>query len=102
MTKNPVINALSASAYIIIIVSIMNFLSQTMRNKPDTFLAPIIFLSMFTLSAAVMAYLFFYEPVMLFIAGKKKAAVDLFLKTVGVFGAITIIILILLFSGIIK
>jgi len=96
MSKNPIVNALSASAYIILVVSIMNFATQPLKNKPDTFAAPIIFLSVLTLSVTVMAYLFFYQPILLFIEGKKKEAINLFIKTVGVFGAITIIALILL------
>jgi len=99
MSKNPIINALSASAYIVLGVTIMTFVSQTLRNKPDTFFAPVVFLSLLTLSVAVMAYLFFYQPLLLFIEGKKKAAIDLFVKTVGIFAVFTIVALILLFSG---
>src|SRR6266851_5737479 len=101
MSKNPIINALSASAYIILVVTIINFLSQTQKNKPDTIFAPITFLSLLTLSVTVMAYLFFYQPLQLFIEGKKKEAVNLFVKTVGVFAAFTAVVLILLFSGLI-
>jgi len=101
MTKNPIINALSASAYIILVVSVMTFATQPLRNKPDTFFAPITMLFVLTLSVAVMAYLFFYQPLLLFIEGKKKEAVDLFVKTVGIFAAITAVVLILLFSGLI-
>ncbi len=96
MTKNPIINAISASGYIVLIVSVMSFVSELQRNKPDTFFAPIVFLSMLTLSVSVMAYLFFYQPILLFIDGKKKQAVDHFVKTVAVFGAITGAALILL------
>ena len=99
MSKNPIINALSASAYIVLIVSIMTFVTQPLKNKPDTFLAPITALSLLTLSVAVMAYLFFYQPLQLFIEGRKKEAVNLFIKTVGIFGIITTIILILLYFG---
>ncbi len=99
MTKNPFVNALSASAYIILGVTIMTFVTQPLRNKPDTFFAPIVFLSLLTLSVAVMAFLFFYQPLMLFIEGKKKEAVSLFVKTVGIFAAITMVALILLFTG---
>lgn len=99
MTKNPIINALSASAYIFLVVSVMTFVTQPLRNKPDTFFAPITVLSVLTLSVSVMAYLFFYQPLMLFIEGKKKEAVNFFVKTVGIFAAITVIALILLFSG---
>lgn len=101
MTKNPITNALSASAYIILVVSVMTFVTQPLKNKPDTFFAPIVVLSMLTLSVTVMAFLFFYQPLQLFIEGKKKEAVNLFVKTVGFFATITVIVLILLFSGII-
>ena len=101
MSKNPIINALSASAYIILGVMVMTFVTHPLKNKPDTFFAPIVFLSLLTLSVAVMAILFFYKPLMLFIEGKKKDAVNLFIKTVGIFAAITAVVLILLFSGLI-
>ena len=101
MSKNPIINALSASAYTIIGVTIMTFATEPLKNKPDTFFAPIVFLSLLTLSVAVMAFLFFYQPIMLFIEGKKKDAVNLFVKTVAIFAVITAISLILLFSGLI-
>lgn len=101
MSKNPVVNAFGASAYIVLVVTVMNFLSGTLRDKPDTFFAPAVFLSLLTLSASVMAYLFFYQPVRLLVDGKKKEAVTLFVQTVGVFGAITLVGLVLLFSGVI-
>ena len=101
MSKNPIINALSASGYIILVVTVMNFVSQTLKNKPDTAFAPIAFLSLLTLSVAVMAYLFFYQPLQLFIKGKKKEAANLFIQTLGIFGAFTLVALTLLFSGLI-
>jgi len=101
MSKNPLINALSASAYIILGVTIMTFVSQPLKNKPDTFFTPVVFLSLLTLSVAVMAFIFFYQPLLLFIEGKKKEAVNLFVKTTAIFAAITIVALILLFSGLI-
>jgi len=41
-------------------------------------------LSLFTLSAAVMGYLFAAEPIMMYLDGKKKEAVNFFFTTVGV------------------
>ena len=101
MVKNPLFNALSASAYIFLVVTVMNFVTQPLRNKPDTFFAPITVLFVLTLSVAVMAFLFFYQPLQLFIEGKKKAALELFAKTVGYFAAFTSIVLVLLFTGLI-
>lgn len=101
MSKNPIINALSASGYIILVVSVMTFVTQPLKNKPDTFFAPVTVLFVLTLSVAVMAYLFFYQPLQLFIEGRKKEAVNLFVKTIGVFAVLTIVVLTLLFSGLI-
>lgn len=101
MSKNPFINALSASAYIVFVVAIMTFVTQPLKNKPDTFFAPITILFVLTLSVTVMAFLFFYQPLQFFIEGKKKEAVNLFVKTVGIFAIITTIVLMLLFFGLI-
>lgn len=102
MTKNPFLNALSASGYIVAVVSVMTFLSQTQKNKPDTFLAPILALSLLTLSVTVMAYVFFYQPLQLFLEGRKKQAIDLFLQTVAIFAGITLLVFVLLFLGVFK
>jgi hypothetical protein len=101
MFRSPVVNAITASIYIFLIVGIMNFVTKPLENKPDTFFAPVTVLSVLTLSVAVMAFLFFYQPLLLFIEGKKKEAVNLFVKTVGVFGIFTIVVLILLSLGIV-
>src|SRR5579863_2089493 len=100
MTKNPFINALCSLAYIVLVASILNFVSHTQGNKPDTIFAPIAFLSLFTLSAALMTYFFLYQPVQLYLDGKKKEATSLFVKTILVFAAITVVIFILILSGI--
>lgn len=99
MTKNPFVNALGASAYIAIVGFVMSTITHTQRNKPDTFMAPITVMSVLTLSVAVMAFIFFYQPIQLFISGKKKEGLKLFTQTVGIFGAMTAIVLILLFLG---
>lgn len=101
MSKNPIINALCAAGYIGLVVSVINLISLTQSNKPDTAFAPVVFLSILTLSVTVMAFLFFYQPLQLFIDGKKKEAVKLFVQTVGVFAIFTAVVLILLLSGLI-
>lgn len=100
MSKKPLINAFSALAYIVLIASIMNFGSRIMAGRQDSFIAPTAIISLFTLSAAVMGYLFCYQPIQLYFDGQKKSAVQLFLKTVLFFGLFTVITLTLLFSGI--
>jgi len=101
MSKNPIINALGASAYIALVVALINFVSHTQGDKPDTAFAPVAFLSLLTLSATVMAYIFFYQPLLFFIEGKKKEAANLFFRTVGVFAALTTVVWALLLAGLI-
>jgi len=99
MTKNPLLNALAALAYIILVAAIISSLSKY-APKEDGFLAPVAALSMFTLSAAVMGYIFVFQPLRLYLDGNKQEAITLFLRTVGAFAVITILILIILVSGI--
>lgn len=99
MSKNPLLNALSAAIYIFLVVSVMTYVTQPLQDKPDTFFAPITVLFVLTLSVAVMAYLFFYQPLLILLDGNKKAAVNLFAKTVGYFAFFTVVVLALLFSG---
>lgn len=101
MTKNPLINALSATGYIILVVTLLNYVQLTQGNKPDSAFAPVIFLSLLTFSVATMGYLIFYQPIQLLIDGKKKEAVRLFGQTLAVFGGITLLISIVVFSGIV-
>ena len=91
MTKNPLYNALVAVIYIILIVFLMNFIGSTESNiGVQQFIMPIMLISLFTLSAAVMGYLFCYQPLMMYLDGKKEQAVKLFLQTTVIFGGISI------------
>ena len=99
MTKNPFLNALSATLYIAV-VSLLMFYGSKMANGEDTALAPIGMISLLTLSVAIMGFLFFYQPFQMYFAGDKKEALSLFLKTLVIFACITaIIFLTLLFGG---
>jgi hypothetical protein len=100
MTKNPVANALAALLYIILVSSVMYF-GSNFAEPEDSVLAPIAVLSLFTFSAGVMGYIFLSQPIQLYLDGKKKEAVNLFIKTLAVFGGLTLLGLALLFSGII-
>ncbi|MBI2610812.1 hypothetical protein HYW60_02670 [Candidatus Kaiserbacteria bacterium] len=96
MTLNPLYNALLAAGYIVLVATVMNLAHQV--DVPENgILIPITVLSLFVLSAAVMAYLFVFQPAQLYLDGKKTEAVNLFLKTVGFFAGITVILLGILF-----
>lgn len=87
--KNPYINSIFAEIYIIIVVSAIHLFARP--NTPDTFLDPVVAISLFVLSAAVMGYLFLGEPVQLYLNGEKRKAISSFLKTVLGFALITIV-----------
>jgi hypothetical protein len=89
MTKNPFYNSIVAFIYIVFVVFFFNWVGNN-EELEFSLVLPIIAISLLTLSVAVMAYLFFYQPVMLFLDKKKEEAIKLFLKTVGIFGAITL------------
>ena len=93
MRFNPYINAACAAAYIGAIGLLMQFISSLLHDTPDTLLDPIAFLSLLVFSVAVMAFLFFYKPVVLLLDNKKHEAVSYFLKTLMTFGAITVLML---------
>ena len=100
MAKKALVNALLAEVYIIVVVSVINYIMEG-PNKPDeTILIPIAMLSLFVLSAAVMGYFFLAQPAELYLAGEKKQAVNLFLSTVATFAVITGVVLLTLFSGV--
>lgn len=96
MTKNPYINSVLAVLYISGVVSLMNFGEKWAKPVNEMFIG-IAMISLFTLSAAVMAYLFLYQPIQLYMDGKKKVAVNFFLKTLGGFALFTATIFTLLF-----
>ena len=89
MTKNPFINAVAALVYIMFVATIMNYGSR-MFGEADTVITPIAVLSLFVLSAAFMGYTFLFQPLQLYLDGKKKEGASLFLRTVGVFAVITV------------
>jgi hypothetical protein len=94
MTLNPYYNAIFALGYVTLVVSLMRLGAYFgAPDTPDNVLIPIGMLSLFVLSATAMAYIFFYQPVMLFLDGKREDAVRLFVRTVAVFAVLTLSVL---------
>ncbi len=91
MSKNPFINALCATLYIVLLVSAM-FYSPFFGGEQESIIFPIAGLSLFVFSAALMGYIFLYQPLCLFLDGQKKEAVNLFLKTTAFFAGTTLVL----------
>ena len=67
------------------------------RQKLDTIFAPIAVLSLLVLSVAFMGYTFFGQPILMYMEGQKCEAVELFTKSLAIFGFITIDVVIIAF-----
>ncbi len=94
MSKNPIINALAALLYIGGVASLVFYVPNTF-DQVHSVVVPVAFLSLFVFSAAIMGYIFFYQPLQLYLEGEKKAGVDLFLKTLATFaGSAAIFVLV--------
>jgi hypothetical protein len=94
MNKRTFLHAVAAEGYIFLIASAMNFFSKHTQQQ-DIFLTPVVVLTLFTLSAAVMGYLFAFKPIQLYLDGKKAEGVRFFFHTVGFFALITAIVLVI-------
>jgi hypothetical protein len=93
--KKPFLYALVAAIYIVFIVNVINAITSVLPGK--TIIIPMVMLSLFVLSAAVMGFLFLYEPFRLYMENQKEEAVRFFGKTVAIFACFTVIFLILFF-----
>jgi hypothetical protein len=95
MTKNPFYNALFAIAYIMVLITAVFSTPASLVGQRESFFVPIGMLGLLVLSVALMAYLFFYQPVIMLIEGERQKAVKLFLQTVGIFAVETGLVLII-------
>jgi hypothetical protein len=93
--KKPFLYALNAAIYIVFIVFTIN--AVALPGGDDTILIPIMMLSLFVLSAAIMGFLFLSEPLSLFLENKKPEAVVFFGRTVGFFACFAAAFLLLFF-----
>jgi hypothetical protein len=92
MSKNPFLNALVASGYIGFIVTLIFNSPNFIKDSELGMMAPILFLSLFVFSAALMGYLFLYQPMRLLFENKQAEATKLFLTTIFAFACVTVVI----------
>ncbi|GMU74173.1 MAG: hypothetical protein AMXMBFR44_3710 [Candidatus Campbellbacteria bacterium] len=95
MKKSPLIHALSATAYIAL-VSLFLFYGQRFTGPEDNVLMPVTMLSLLVFSVAFMGFLFFWEPLQLYLAGDRQGALSFFLKTLGTFAGVTALLFVIL------
>ena len=71
------------------LITAVFFTPPTLVGNRESIFVPMGMLSLLVLSVALMAYLFFYQPVIMLIEGQREKAVKLFLQTVGIFAVAT-------------
>ncbi|MCI0597755.1 hypothetical protein L0Y34_01650 [Candidatus Parcubacteria bacterium] len=91
MTRNPILNALAAALYILVVAFLFSFIE--LLPEPANPLGPVAgFLSLFVLSAAVTGYAIIGMPLRLFLEGEKKEAVTLFVQTLLAFAGASVVL----------
>lgn len=104
MTSNPLINAGAAVLYIVGVVWVLTLMERIPSTaSSDNVIGVMVIaalLSLFTLSVATMGYLFFFQPLRLYMNGEKETALTLFLQTLGIFAGITAVLFFVLLSGV--
>ncbi len=89
-------HSLGVVAYISFVSFLMFNAERLFGGKPDTVLAPVAFLLLLTLSAAVVGLLVLGRPIMLYLDGKKKEAVHFAATTIGFLFVEAVFIIIIL------
>ena len=92
MTRNPLLNAGAAAAYIGAVVLFINLMPGG-PDGDDMVLIPLTMLSLLVLSVLMMAYCFFFQPLQMYLEGQKREAVSLFTKSIATFAAIVVVLL---------
>lgn len=96
-TTTPLVHAGVAALYIMGVVSGIS----TLHGVPEEnlgILIPIAMFSLLVLSVALMAYLFFYEPLRLLLEGRAREGLLFFGKTLGIFAGFVAVALATLFA----
>ncbi len=91
LAQRSFLNAFGTVAYIAIIGTVMKN-GDKIFGTVDNALAPILFLTLFVLSAAITAGLVLGKPVLMFLSGAKEDAVKLFIFTLGWLAGVVIVL----------
>ncbi len=96
ITKIAFLHAIATAAYVVLVGSFLFYGSQRAFGQADTAIVPIAMLLLFVFSAAFTGFALFGRPVLWYLDGKKKEALALLFRTLGIFFIITLITLFVL------
>ena len=96
VVRRALIDAVGTFLYIILIVGFMYFLQNFLPQAEDIILIPIAMLLLFVFSAGLTGFLVFGKPIMLYLEGKKKSAIQLVAWTLAFLLVFVIFVFILI------
>ena len=94
--KTALFNALATVAYVTLVGAFMSWGGQAQLGRGNFFLIPVALLLLFVFSAALTGYLVFGKPVLWYLDGKKKEALELLFTTLGILSVISTLAILLL------
>lgn len=95
MKLSPLISAGLAALYICAVVLGIQIITGLVVVA-GIILIPILILSLLVLSVAVMAFLFFFQPIRMLLDGRPDDAMRFFFKTILTFAGIVLVLVLLL------
>ena len=98
LAQNGFLNALATILYVTIVATIMQNGERIFGNVDDNMFAPIAFLTLFVLSAAITGSLVIGKPSLMYLNGQKTEAVKLFLHTISWLAVFTVTIFVLIWA----
>jgi len=98
MKKKGLIQAIGLVVYITLIATLIYYSNQIF-GRVNEFVGPLLFLTLFVVSAMVCSLLMFYEPYQLFAKNKPKEALELVIKTTKYLGVFLLLIIVGLIIG---
>ena len=94
--KTAIKQAVLTALYVTCVASFMYFGGQAKLGRANIILVRITMLLIFVFSASLTGYLLFGKPILMYLNGKKKEAMSLFIYTISVFSLITLVFIVLL------
>ncbi|MDP1706934.1 MAG: hypothetical protein Q8L36_03915 [bacterium] len=93
--KHSIINSVGAAAYVTVVAQIIRN-GEAIFGQMKSAFAPVAFLLLFSVSAAVMAILVFGQPIIWYVEGFKKQGIRLAIYTVALLFLITFLTILFL------
>lgn len=90
--KNPYLSAVTAFVYVLGVAAFLQSTS-TLFGAPPAVVGVALMLSVLVFSVALMGFLFFFTPLCLVVQQQYEASALFFLKTLGTFGVLTVLLL---------